>query len=70
MTRMEMRFNIPPEIMAELQRAADRAALGARDAESMRAACERMDRAREELRQAHGEMTVAVDLIREARREE
>jgi hypothetical protein len=61
---MEMRDTIPPDIMAELQRAADSAAVGAHDPEAMRAACERMDRAREELRQAHGEMTVAVELIR------
>lgn len=58
---------IPPEIMAELQEAADRAARGIRDPEAMREACERMDRMREELRQKYGEMSVAVDLIREVR---
>ena len=36
----------------------------------MRKACERMDRMREELRRLHGEMNVAVDLIREGRDEE
>jgi hypothetical protein len=36
----------------------------------MRQACERMDRMREETRRRHGEMNVAVDLIRETRDEE
>jgi hypothetical protein len=61
---------LPPEVMAELQEAAEKAAAGVRDSEAARQACERMDRMREQLRQARGEMNVAVDLIREAREEE
>ena len=65
-----MNTRIPPELLTELQDAADKVAKGIRDPEAMRKACERMDRMREELRQKHGEMNVAVDLIREARDEE
>jgi hypothetical protein len=61
---------IPPELVAELQEAADKAAKGIRDPETMRKACERMDRMREQLRERQGEMNVAVDLIREIRDEE
>lgn len=60
---------IPPELLATLQAAADNAAKGVRDPEAMRRGCERMDRMREELRQTHGEMNVAVDLVRETRDE-
>ena len=58
---------IPPDIMAELQEAAENAAKGVRDPERMRQAAERMDRMREELRRRCGEMNVAVELIRQAR---
>jgi hypothetical protein len=58
---------IPPEILAEMQERAERAAKGIRDPEDMRRACERMDRMREELRQKIGETNIAVELIREAR---
>jgi hypothetical protein len=61
---------IPPEVMAELQAAGERAAQGVRDPEAMRQACERMDRMREEMRQKHGERSFAVDLVREVRDEE
>lgn len=61
---------IPPELMAEVQAAVDRAVAGIRDPEAMRLACERMDRLREELHQKFGEMNIAVDLIREGRDEE
>ncbi len=61
---------IPPEVMAELIAAAQRAAAGVRDPEIMRQACERMDRMREEIRKKHGELNIAVDLIREVREEE
>lgn len=60
---------MPPELMAELEAAAERTAKGIRDPEVMRKAAERMDRMREELRQQHGEMNVAVALIREVRDE-
>lgn len=58
--------NDTPEVRAELE-AAVRALFGPRDPEGMREAAERMDRMREELRRKHGEMNIAVDLIREIR---
>ena len=58
---------IAPELMAELQLAADRAAKGIRDPEAARLACERMDRRREENRRKFGEQDVAVQIIRELR---
>jgi len=58
---------ISPELLAELQEAADKAAKGLRDPEEMRQACERMDRMREEVRQQHGVLDIAVPSIRELR---
>ena len=58
---------IPPEVMAELQEAADRAAKGIRDPEKTRLACERMDRLREEILQKHGILDIGVSAIRELR---
>jgi hypothetical protein len=58
---------IPPELMAELQERANRAVRGVVDPEARRIARERMDRMREEFRRRHGEVNLAVDLIREAR---
>ena len=60
---------IPSALMAELRAATERAACGVRDPEVMRRACERMDRMREELRRRTGELDVAVDLIREGRKQ-
>jgi hypothetical protein len=59
-----------PEVRAQLEEAIRRAMSGVRDPEAMRKACERMDRSREELRKKHGEMNIAVDLIRQGRDEE
>jgi hypothetical protein len=61
---------IPPEEMAELQAAADRAARGVRDPEAMRTACERMDRTREAIRQRAGLLDFAVPTIRALRDDE
>ena len=58
---------ISPEIMAELQQAADRVARGTLDAEIVRQACDRMDRRREEIRQEHGTLDIGVPAIRELR---
>ncbi len=58
---------IPPQVMAELQAAADRAAQGIRDPEIMLQACERMDRLREEIRRQHGILDIGVPAIRELR---
>ena len=60
---------IPPDLMAELQRAAESAANGARDPEEMRKACERMDRLGEEIRRKHGVLDIGVPAIRELRDE-
>ncbi len=66
---MNANETIPPEMMAELRAATERAVKGVRDPEVMRRACERMDQMREELRQRVGDMDIAVELIREARDE-
>ncbi|HTU91179.1 MAG TPA: hypothetical protein VMF69_13960 [Gemmataceae bacterium] len=58
---------IPPQIMAELQAAADRAAKGIRDPEIMAKACERMDQLREEIRRQHGILDIGVPANRELR---
>jgi hypothetical protein len=70
MATIERPSAIPPEILAEMQERAERAARGLRDPEDARRACERMDRMREELRQRVGETDIAVALVREARDEE
>lgn len=59
--------SIPPQLLVELQEAADRAARGIRDPEIMRRACQSMDRLREEIRQVHGILDVGVPAIRELR---
>jgi succinate dehydrogenase/fumarate reductase flavoprotein subunit len=58
---------IPPELLAELQEAADRAAKGIRDPEAMRRACEDMDRVREEIRRRHGVLDIGGPAIRQLR---
>jgi hypothetical protein len=52
---------------SELQEIADRAARGIRDPQEMRKAIDEMNQAREELRKKIGIVSVAVDLVREAR---
>lgn len=58
---------LPPEIMAELKEAVQRAMSGVRDPEVMRKACERMDRISEEIRQKHGILDIGVQIIHEFR---
>jgi hypothetical protein len=58
---------IPPEIMADLQEAADRASHGIRDPEEARKACEEMDRIREDIRRQHGLLDIGVPALRELR---
>lgn len=65
-----MKSVIPPDVMADLQSAVDNVIKGVHDPEAKRAAAERMDRMREELRQRHGEMEIAVNLVRESRDED
>jgi hypothetical protein len=62
-------FHISPELMAELQVAADKAASGVRDPEAARKACEDMDRLREEIRSRHGVVDIGTPAIRELRDE-
>ena len=58
---------IPEEIKAQLRETLDDLAKGIRRPDKMRAACERMDRMREENRRLFGEQNIAVELIRETR---
>ena len=58
---------IPPDVMADLQEAAERAAKGIHDPEVMRRACEHMDRLSEEIRQQMGVQDIGVQIIREMR---
>jgi hypothetical protein len=53
--------------MVEMQRRADRASLGVIDPDARRKAAERLDQMRQEFRRRHGEVNLAVELIREAR---
>ena len=58
---------IPPDLVAELQEAADRAARGVRDADAMRTASADMDRIREEIRRTHGVLDIGGPAIRDLR---
>ncbi len=58
---------IPEEIKAELRQTLDDLVKGIRRPEKMKAACERMDRMREENRKLFGEQNIAVELIRQTR---
>lgn len=58
---------LPPNLMADLERAAADAAAGRRSPEAMRQACEDMDRIREEIRRKHGVLDIGVPAIRELR---
>jgi succinate dehydrogenase/fumarate reductase flavoprotein subunit len=59
----------PAELAAEIQEALEDLAKGIRRPEKMQAACERMDRLREENRRLFGEQNIAVELVRETRGE-
>ena len=59
--------SIPEDIKAELRQTLDDLAKGIRRPEKIKAACQRMDRMREENRKVFGEQNSAVDLIRETR---
>jgi hypothetical protein len=58
---------IPAEVMAELRAAAEYAAKGVRDRETMRKAAERMDRRAEENAKLYGVQNIGVEIIREMR---
>jgi hypothetical protein len=67
MNPTETATGLSPELAAELREPLDDLAKGIRRPEKMQAACERMDRLREENRRLFGEQNVAVALIRETR---
>ena len=67
MNTTDTTLNIPPDLPAEYQEALDDLAKGIRRPEKMQAACERMDRTREENRRLFGEQNIAVELIRQTR---
>jgi hypothetical protein len=58
---------IPEYLKAELEEALENIARGVRDPRKMKAACEEMDRIREENRRLFGETDIAVELIRQTR---
>ncbi len=58
---------IPEEVKAQLRQTLDDLVKGIRRPDKMKAACERMDRMREENRKLFGEQNIAVELIRETR---
>lgn len=60
---------IPADLAAAIQEALDDLAKGVRRPEKIQAACERMDRLREENRRLFGEQNIAVELVRETRGE-
>jgi hypothetical protein len=70
MAAVEKPSAIPPEVMAELQERAERAAKGIRDTEDMRRAAERMDWMPEEMHQGVGDVDLPLPLIRETRDED
>jgi hypothetical protein len=67
MNTTETMPGIPDEVKAQLQQTLDDLVKGIRHPSKMKAACERMDRMREENRKLFGEQNIAVDLIRETR---
>lgn len=58
---------ISPELLADLQRAADKLARGERDLQAAKQAALRMDRMREENRKLFGIQNIGVDIIRQMR---
>lgn len=69
MSTADIAMGVPPELAAEFREAVDELAKGVRRPEKMRAACQRMNRLREENRKLYGEQCIAVPLIRQARNE-
>jgi hypothetical protein len=67
MSKADTAAGMPPDLAAEFQEALDDLAKGVRRPEKMQAACDRMDRIREENRRLFGEQNLAVDLIRQTR---
>ena len=64
---MSIHTPITEEMTAKLVRSLEHAGKGQRDPAALRRTIEEMNRSREESRQQIGTVTVAVDLIRDAR---
>jgi chromatin segregation and condensation protein Rec8/ScpA/Scc1 (kleisin family) len=67
MNTTETAAGIPEEIKVQLRETLDDLVKGIRRPDKMKAACERMDRMREENRKLFGEQNIAVELIRQTR---
>jgi len=67
MNTTESFAGIPEEVKAQLRQTLDDLVKGIRRPDRMKAACQRMDRMREENRKLFGEQNIAVGLIRETR---
>jgi hypothetical protein len=67
MNTTETIAGIPEDVKAQLRQTLEDLVKGIRRPDKMKAACERMDRMREENRKRFGEQNLAVDLIRETR---
>jgi len=67
MNTAESFAGIPEEVKAQLRQTLDDLVKGIRHPDRMKAACQRMDRMREENRKLFGEQNIAVGLIRETR---
>ncbi len=67
MNTTESFAGIPEEVKAQLRQTLDDLVKGIRHPDRMKAACQRMDRMREENRKLFGERNIAVGLIRETR---
>jgi hypothetical protein len=67
MSGTETSTAIPPDLAAEFQDAVNDLAKGVRRPEKVEAACQRMDRLREENRRLFGEQDIAVELVRQTR---
>jgi hypothetical protein len=66
---MNESVEISPELRAEFQAAVQRALSGRRDPEALKAACEHMDRVRNDILRRQGIQDIGVELIREFRGE-
>jgi hypothetical protein len=67
MNTTEANPGIPDEVKAQLRQTLEDLVKGVRRPDKMKAACQRMDRMREENRKLMGEQNSAVELIRETR---
>jgi len=67
MNTTESFAGIPEEVKAQLRQTLDDLVKGIRRPDKIKAACQRMDRMREENRKLFGEQNIAVGLIRETR---